>query len=474
MGEIKQKIAPRDEVRSPTRANRISSTILFIVVALAPLPFGSTDPSTVAFWCTILGICLIFSSPESLHGGRVALLGLAAAVLVAYALVLHEQLSPHPWIASADPLWRQASAALQFQLEPSASIARNQPLYAMGAPLAAILAGICAFIVCTDQERARQLLKVVAWSGACYAAFGIVSFLLDPTKILWREKQAYQSFLTSTFINRNTAAVYFGSCVVLWLLLLSEDIRGQLSGRRIKLAQLFNHLLRHIPRRTLLSFSMLLLCLAAMGMTGSRAGVVLSLMVAIASGIGYFRRDLLGRRGLFIAALSGCVIVLILLGILGGGVNSRFDAEGIADGGRLETYRSTLRMIADHPWFGTGLGTYVWSYPAYRSPSISMWGIWNRAHSVPLEIVADLGLPLVGFITLAWIIVLTILVFAVQKHRHNMVNVLAALSVAILALLHSAIDFSLQITGYAIVAFALIGGGLAQATTTSRPNGASD
>ena len=93
---------------------------------------------------------------------------------------------------------------------------------------------------------------------------------------------------------------------------------------------------------------------------------------------------------------------------------------------------------------------------------------------MPLEIVADLGLPLVGFITLAWIIVLTILVFAVQKHRHNMVNVLAALSVAILALLHSAIDFSLQITGYAIVAFALIGGGLAQATTTSRPNGASD
>ena len=38
----------------------------------------------------------------------------------------------------------------------------------------------------------------------------------------------------------------------------------------------------------------------------------------------------------------------------------------------------------------------------------------------------------------------------------------AALAVAILAVLHSLIDFSLQIPGYAIVALSLIGAGLAQ------------
>ena len=48
-------------------------------------------------------------------------------------------------------------------------------------------------------------------------------------------------------------------------------------------------------------------------------------------------------------------------------LSGRFEMQGAVDQGRLETYRSTLRMIADHPWFGTGLGTFVWSFPAYRS-----------------------------------------------------------------------------------------------------------
>ena len=57
-------------------------------------------------------------------------------------------------------------------------------------------------------------------------------------------------------------------------------------------------------------------------------------------------------------------------------LSNGFEMEGFVDQGRLETYRSTLRMIADHPWFGTGLGTFVWSFPAYRS-DVSMWGVWD-------------------------------------------------------------------------------------------------
>ena len=44
----------------------------------------------------------------------------------------------------------------------------------------------------------------------------------------------------------------------------------------------------------------------------------------------------------------------------------------------------------------------------------------------------------------------------------------AALAVASLAVLHSLIDFSLQIPGYAIVALALIGAGLAQSLPNPR------
>ena len=38
----------------------------------------------------------------------------------------------------------------------------------------------------------------------------------------------------------------------------------------------------------------------------------------------------------------------------------------------LETYKATLRLIADHPWFGTGEGTFAQAFPAYRSANVSM------------------------------------------------------------------------------------------------------
>jgi hypothetical protein len=40
---------------------------------------------------------------------------------------------------------------------------------------------------------------------------------------------------------------------------------------------------------------------------------------------------------------------------------------------------------------------------------------------------------------------------------------LSALTVALIALLHSSIDFSLQISGYSIVVFALLGLGISRA-----------
>jgi O-antigen ligase len=158
----------------------------------------------------------------------------------------------------------------------------------------------------------------------------------------------------------------------------------------------------------------------------------------------------------------GGLAAFVFLEILGGNVINRFQEEGFVDQGRLETYRSTLRMIADHPWFGSGLGTFRWSFPAYRSANVSMWGVWDLAHSTPLELAADLGLPLAGLTILAWLIVLAVLIRGARIRRRDLIVPVGALAVAILGLAHSVIDFSLQIPGYAIVVFALVGAGLVQ------------
>ena len=325
-----------------------------------------------------------------------------------------------------------------------------------------MLAVICSFIVCIDRTRARQLILVIAWSGVAYAVYGMAAYLIDPTHLLWREKRAYRDVLTSTFVNRNTAAVYFGSCAVLWLLILSQELRRRLPPGRIYWRSVPRWLLLQMPRPVVVSFSMLLVCLAAMLMTTSRAGVVLSLMGLVLAFACFFYRDLPRRGGVAAALAIGGLIALLVLQILGGNVSGRFEVQGLSDEGRLETYRSTLRMIADHPWFGTGLGTFVWSFPAYRSANMSMWGVWDQAHNTPLELAADLGLPLAGLIVLAWLIVLGVLIRGVLIRRRDLIVPVGALAVAIIGLTHSLIDFSLQIPGYAIVVFALVGAGLAQ------------
>src|SRR5450755_3729296 len=105
-------------------SNLISSLILFVTVAAAPFPFGSTDPTAIAFWCIFLGLGVIVLSPRRLRRDHLPLLGLAVIVTLAFAFVLHEQLA-QPWIASPHSLWRESAETLGIPIEPSVSIARN-------------------------------------------------------------------------------------------------------------------------------------------------------------------------------------------------------------------------------------------------------------------------------------------------------------------------------------------------------------
>jgi O-antigen ligase len=458
--------------RTSIRPDRIAAWILFGSVALAPLPFGSYELTAVAFWCIVLGVCLMLAHVPSLGWAQVSLGLLAIIIIAAYALVLHEQLADHPWLAQPNPIWAQAQSALGSPLEPGVAIARNQPWFELGRPLVCLLAIACGFFVGSERKDARALLYVVAWSGAAYAAYGIIAHLIDPFHMLWREKQAYTESVTGTFINHNTAATYFGSCAVIWSLMLWECIWLEMPSGPLAWRKLPHRLLATTPRKIVVTFAMLFLCLAAMFMTTSRAGVVLSLFALILGFVLFFRRDLPRRSGRITVAAACAAVALILLQVMGGVVNARFDLQGAADAARIETYRATWRMIADHPWFGTGQGTFVYAFPAYRGPAASMWGVWDIAHNTLLEIAADMGVPIAVLVVVGWIVIFVVLIHGIRIRHYDRILVIAALAIAVLAVSHSLIDFSLQIPGYAIVALAVIGAGLAQSFNTERrPNG---
>ena len=155
-------------------------------------------------------------------------------------------------------------------------------------------------------------------------SFGIAAFLIDPTKTLWRES-AYPKVLTSTFVNANTAAAYFGSCSVVWLLILSEAIRRHAPDGLVDWRALLTRLFTYFRRETVVRFSMLFVCLTAMFMTGSRAGIIVSLIALVIAFMGIFHRDLsrLGNRLLALIVVGA--IALLLLQIMGAGVSGRFE-----------------------------------------------------------------------------------------------------------------------------------------------------
>lgn len=436
--------------------------ILFFVVAGAPFPFGSTNDLSIAFWCLCLGLALIVAPTRDLRRPHFWMIAGIGVIVAGYAFVLHEQLSDHPWIAPFNPIWKQASDLLGVPIAPSASIVKNEAFFALGAPLANILAILLGITVGAERERARRLLWVIAVSGSLYALYGVASFLIEPTMILWRDKTAYMGSVTGTFINRNTAAAYFGSCAVIWMLLILEDVRRRLPERHIEWKRVSRDVAEIPPRQILPHLGALLICLMAMFMTGSRAGVSLSLLAMIASFTVFLRKDLPPRTGIWISLGSGVVVALGLMQLLGGRVSSRFDSQGLVDEGRIEAWKSTLKIIAENPWFGTGMGTFQWAFPPYRSPNISIRGIWDIAHSTPLELASDVGIPMALLVAAGWAVMFVILGRGVFARRRDAIIPLAAAATASLSLLHSCLDFTLQIPGYSIPFFALFGTGLAQ------------
>jgi O-Antigen ligase len=449
------------------RSSRVSSFILCLAIGGAPLPFGSRDPITVAFWCFLLGLGLLLASPRQLQRGHFLLLGGIAVIVACYGFVLHEQLADHPWIASPNPIWAKTSELLGQPIAPSVSIVRGEPFYALGPQLANVLALVLGVIVGADREGARRALHVMAWAGAGYAAYGILNLLFDPTAILWRTKIVNTESLTATFINRNTAAAYFGSCAVAWLIMFMARVRGQLPAGPIDWTKLAEKTVAGGQKQIIIRFFMFFLCLGAMFMTGSRGGVLVSLFSMVVAFVIFLRRDLPRVMSLVVVFVGAGIFSLALLQILGGNVVSRIDAGGLVEAGRLAAYKSTLRIIADYPWFGTGLGTFTSIFPAYRSGDISIIGIWNVAHSTPLELAVELGIPLVLVIAAGWLVAILVLIRGTGRSRRDTVVPLIALTVSLIALLHTSIDFSLQVSGYAIVVFALVGVGLAQSLDTS-------
>jgi len=75
-----------------------------------------------------------------------------------------------------------------------------------------------------------------------------------------------------------------------------------------------------------------------------------------------------------------------------------------------------IEIAKDHPWTGTGLGTFYTAFPQYRNEKISLF--YDHAHNDIAEFASELGIIGLTPLALIWILSL-IKSIRVQRERRS-------------------------------------------------------
>ena len=443
----------------------VPSILVCLVVSLAPLPFGSAEPFWGAVWCALLGVALLLGAGRL--GSEVRLrtpILLLLSVVAVWCVIVALQYLPAGLLTPAGPGWVEAGHILgDHPLVPKLAAYGEIPIAAIVPPLSLVMGLLVGLVFGAEPGFTERIYRWVAVAGLLYAAFSIFSEITNPTMLLWREKIAYVEALTGTFVNHNTAAVFFGSVAIIWYLLALRELRRTVDlSRWREPTYIFNKL----KNRNVFLLGYALACFFAIAttfMTRSRGGSLLTIaMIGLVTAL-YFIRELGSARRVLIALAGFAIAAAIVLVAAGGQLTHQIESRGINDVGRVDAWRSSLSIVYDHPWLGTGLGTFASVFSAYRNPAAGVWGVWDHAHSTPLELLVEMGVPFSLLVFALWSIMLGFLVRAAIRGTGNRLYVIAGAGIGTLATLHSLVDFSLQIPGFSLVCCSLVGTSIAAA-----------
>jgi O-antigen ligase len=385
----------------------------------------------------------------------VFLSGCAACALVAVIQVVADFVP-----GLSDPIWQRASDLLDMKLPSRISSRAEIPPIAIGHFLIVITSFMSGFLVGTSRRDSELLTIFARYSILLYAIYGLLALAFTPNMLLWAPKIAYRGSLTATFVNHNTAATFIGAGAILWLCSAFYTLQSMdASSFRLLLLTPSNE---DVAFKFILRAAAGLICFFALLLTGSRGGLIcssLGLLVAIGLVVADRIKE---ARSLYIVGCAG-VAVAVTLGWLS--QMGRIGSQGLFDDGRWSAYGYCIEAIQQRPWLGAGIGTFADLFPSLRGPDFNRWGVWDYAHSTILEIAVEMGIPVAALVLVGAIASLIILVRAALRLKgRNQSSMAAVTGIAVLSYLHSIIDFSLQIPGYLIVFWILLGCWLARAT----------
>jgi O-antigen ligase len=320
--------------------------------------------------------------------------------------------------------------------------------------------GMLAFVVTQTLRRASQfelLAKVLTAYGLVVACFAILQGMAPNGKLYWIMTSAQGGSIYGPYVNHNHYAGLMEMLVPFPLVLAATQFTN--------------------GHRKIIVAGIAALMAASIFLSGSRGGMIAFLaQMVVLSMLLVRKRDASWRQPLMLGMFLALVIIfLVWMG--GNQLTQRLTSihsetrEEINGGVRLSIDRDCLRMFIKRPVLGWGLGTFPIVYPEFRSFYTNFFV--NQAHNDYLQLLVETGL--VGFSVGAWFIVL---VFrqATSKFKNWTETATGALAVSALLgcvgiLVHSLLDFNLQIPANAALFFvlcAIAAGGVLQESQRRR------
>lgn len=344
----------------------------------------------------------------------------------------------------------------------SISLAPGLTLYALpqlGVPFVMFLTGL---MLSPDDASAERLLRRLTLLGGLVALVGLVQYMIAPFWVLFAVKHAYFDSLTSVFVNRNTAATFLGLTLIClvsltWLSLRDGGTRllqAWMTGRSGFFDRRVFGLLTYLALVPVTAISLVL--------TNSRAGAaatLIALLLLTPVMIVEWRRNSAmpsrpgrSRTRLILTVLAALVVASL---IVGAPIVMRID-EQVYTEARFCVFPSALEAVRLNFLGGTGFGTFLEVFPAYRALDCGPLVTWDRAHNSYIEALLGFGVIFIPVLLYALYQLAAVLMAGLRTRRSA--RIFPALGVAALILvgLHSLLDFSLQIPGFALFFAAIL------------------
>lgn len=343
--------------------------------------------------------------------------------------------------------------------------------------LACFAAFFFSYISNQDRDRKQRLIYTLVTLGAVEAFYGLAQYLMNVQSIFWYTKHYDLEEATGTFINRNHFAGFlemllpFAVCLAMYE---GEKLVGRRKHRHHSHAT--SRAARHAQKLAgddkayamILWLVVAVVLMAAILFSRSRMGI----LAASFSLIVVFGLKMLRRKAMP-AVLGGAFVTLSLCLAAWIGVRpafSRFESIGqefSGDESRLSMWPGTLKLIAEHPLIGSGLGTFPIEYTQVQTTFLDKFV--NHAHNDYLEIASDLGIPaaLLLFGSIVWILRGAVRNFLSGEGKYGPAISLACAGSIVAILLHSFTDFNLHIPGNAILFAVILGLSLASGSQSA-------